>query len=258
MTKRLNFSLIWPPLLIAAIFIGVWQLIVVANDIKPYLLPAPSLIFENFTTDLSLMWQAAYYTGTTAFLGLLFGTVVGLLMALLAQRLIVVNKIITPLAAGLATVPIIALTPILNNMFNITSRTPRVLVTMIIVLFPMFVNVTRGLLQVQPMQLELMRSLNAKPRMTLRMLRIPNAIPFFFTGLKIAAPLALIAALVAEYFGGPQEGLGSRIASAAANTAYGRAWAYVVASIITGLVFYLVVVAIERWTTPWTGRSRST
>ena len=258
MTKRLNFSLIWPPLLIAAIFIGVWQLIVVANDIKPYLLPAPSLIFENFTTDLSLMWQAAYYTGTTAFLGLLFGTVVGLLMALLAQRLIVVNKIITPLAAGLATVPIIALTPILNNMFNITSRTPRVLVTMIIVLLPMFVNVTRGLLQVQPMQLELMRSLNAKPRMTLRMLRIPNAIPFFFTGLKIAAPLALIAALVAEYFGGPQEGLGSRIASAAANTAYGRAWAYVVASIMTGLVFYLVVVAIERWTTPWTGRSRST
>lgn len=258
MTKRLNFSLIWPPLLIAAIFIGVWQLIVVANDIKPYLLPAPSLIFENFTTDLSLMWQAAYYTGTTAFLGLLFGTVVGLLMALLAQRLIVVNKIITPLAAGLATVPIIALTPILNNMFNITSRTPRVLVTMIIVLFPMFVNVTRGLLQVQPVQLELMRSLNAKPRMTLRMLRIPNAIPFFFTGLKIAAPLAVIAALVAEYFGGPQEGLGSRIASAAANTAYGRAWAYVVASIITGLVFYLVVVAVERWTTPWTGRSRST
>jgi NitT/TauT family transport system permease protein len=155
-------------------------------------------------------------------------------------------------------VPIIALTPILNNMFNITSRTPRVLVTMIIVLFPMFVNVTRGLLQVQPVQLELMRSLNAKPRMTLRILRIPNAIPFFFTGLKIAAPLAVIAALVAEYFGGPQEGLGSRIAGAAANTAYGRAWAYVVASIITGLLFYLIVVAVEKWTTPWTGRSRST
>lgn len=257
MTKRINFGLIWPPILIAVIFLGLWQFIVVANDIKPYLLPAPSLIYENFTTDLSLMWAAAYYTGTTAFLGLLFGTLAGLVMALLAQRLIVVNKLVTPLAAGLATVPIIALTPILNNMFNITSRTPRVLVTMIIVLFPMFVNVTRGLLQVQPVQLELMRSLNAKPRMTLRMLRIPNAIPFFFTGLKIAAPLAVIAALVAEYFGGPQEGLGSRIAGAAANTAYGRAWAYVVASIITGLIFYLVVVAVERWTTPWTGRSRS-
>ena len=62
-------------------------------------------------------------------------------------------------AAGLAAVPIIALTPLLNNMFNITSRTPRVLVTVIIVFFPMFVNVTRGLVQVQPVQLELMRSI---------------------------------------------------------------------------------------------------
>ena len=142
-------------------------------------------------------------------------------------------------------------------MFNITSRTPRVLVTMIIVFFPMFVNITRGLIQVQPVQLELLRSLNSKPRTTLRVLRIPNAIPFFFTGLKVAAPLAVIAALVAEYFGGPQEGLGSRIASAAANTAYGRAWAYVVASIITGLLFYLIVLAVEKWTTPWTGRTSS-
>ncbi len=100
--------------------------------------------------------------------------------------------------------------------------------------------------------------MNAAPRTILRVLRVPNAIPFFFTGLKIAAPLSVIAALVAEYFGGPQEGLGSRIASSAANTAYGRAWAYVVAAIITGLVFYLVTVALERWTTPWADRTRST
>ena len=99
--------------------------------------------------------------------------------------------------------------------------------------------------------------MNASPQTVLRTLRIPNAIPFFFTGMKIAAPLAVIAALVAEYFGGPQQGLGSRIASNAANTAYGRAWAYVVASIITGLLFYLAVIAVERWAAPWTGRARS-
>jgi NitT/TauT family transport system permease protein len=142
-------------------------------------------------------------------------------------------------------------------MFNITSRTPRVLVTMIIVIFPIFVNVTRGLVQVQPVQLELMRSMNAQPRTVLRLLRIPNAIPFFFTALKVAAPMAVIAALVSEYFGGPQMGLGSRIASSAANSAYGRAWAYVVASIITGLLFYFIVLAVERWAAPWTGRARS-
>ena len=132
------------------------------------------------------------------------------------------------------------------------------LVTAIIVLFPIFVNVTRGLIQVPATQLELMRSLNATPRTTLRVLRVPNAIPFFFTGLKIATPLSVIAALVAEYFGGPQQGLGSRIASAAANTAYGRAWAYVLAAIITGLIFYLAIIALERLVTPRTAQVSTT
>ena len=248
---------IWPPVLIAVIVLTAWQLLVVVRDIPPYLLPSPGLIASNFFKDVSLMWGAAFYTGTTALLGLVFGTFLGLLAALLAQRFIVVNRLVTPLAAGLAAVPIIALTPILNNMFNITSRTPRVLVTTIIVFFPIFVNVIRGLVDVQPVQLELMKSMNASPRRVLRVLRIPNAIPFFFTGLKIAAPLAVIAALVAEYFGGPQEGLGARIASNAANTAYGRAWAYVVAAIITGLLFYVIVLLAERWVAPWTSRPRT-
>lgn len=247
---------IWPPVLIAAIALAGWQLLVVLRDIQPYLLPSPGLIASNFVKDVSLMWGAGFYTGTSALLGLLFGTFLGLLAALLAQRFVVVNNLVTPLAAGLAAVPIIALTPILNNMFNITSRTPRVLVTTIIVFFPIFVNLLRGLVQVQPVQLELMRSMNASPRTVLRVLRVPNAIPFFFTGLKVAAPLAVIAALVAEYFGGPQEGLGARIASNAANTAYGRAWAYVVAAIITGLLFYVIVLLLERWAAPWNARRR--
>jgi NitT/TauT family transport system permease protein len=249
---------IWPPVLIAVLVLAAWQVVVVVGNVQPFLLPSPSLIAGNFSSGFTLMWAAALYTGTTALLGLILGTILGLLAALLAQRFIVVNKLVTPLAAGLAAVPIIALTPILNNMFNITSRTPRVLVTTIIVFFPIFVNVIRGLVQVQPVQLELMRSMNASPRRVLRALRIPNAIPFFFTGMKVAAPLSVIAALVAEYFGGPQEGLGARIASNAANTAYGRAWAYVLASIITGLLFYIVVLLAERWVAPWTSRTRTT
>jgi len=249
---------VWPPLLIALVFLGAWQLFVVWRDIKPYLLPAPSLIATNIVSSWNGLWSSAQYTGLTALLGLFFGTVIGLVLALLAQRLVVVNRLMTPLAAGLAAVPIICLTPILNNMFDLTSRTPRVLVTTIIVFFPIYANVTRGLLQVQPVQLELMRSLSARPRAVLGKLRVPNAIPFFFTAMKVAAPLAVIAALVAEYFGGPQQGLGSRIASSAANTAYGRAWAYVVASIALGLIFYLIVLGLERVAAPWTGRSRAT
>ena len=253
--SRLRY--VWPPVLIALVVLGAWQLLVVWRDIKPFLLPSPSFIASNIVSSWSILWSSALYTGTTALIGLVLGTALGLALALLASRLVIVNKLMTPLAAGLAAVPIICLTPILNNMFDLTSRTPRVLVTMIIVFFPISANVTRGLLQVQPVQLELLRSLSARPRAVLTKLRMPNAIPFFFTAMKVASPLAVIAALVAEYFGGPQEGLGSRIASSAANTAYGRAWAYVVASIALGLVFYLVVLWLERVAAPWTGRSRA-
>ncbi|MGI9197700.1 MAG: ABC transporter permease [Candidatus Nanopelagicales bacterium] len=255
MKGRLNA--IWPPILIGALFLLAWQALVVIQDIKPYLLPAPSLIFTTFTTNLGLMAATGLYTATTALLGLILGTVIGILFAMVAQRFFVARNLMLPIAAGIAAVPIVALTPILNNMFDITSRTPRVLITAIVVFFPIFVNVYRGLTEVSPVQLELLRSLSASPRTVTRVLRIPNALPFFFTGLKVAAPLAVIAALVAEYFGGPQEGLGSKIASSAANSAYGRAWAYVVVAIIVGLVFYLVTLLLERVATPWAGRSRS-
>ena len=104
-----KLSYVWPPILVAALFLGAWQLLVVIQDLKPFLLPAPSLIASEFSNGATLMWGAAVYTGTTAFLGLLFGTVAGLFMALLAQRFITVDKLVTPLAAGLATVPIIAM-----------------------------------------------------------------------------------------------------------------------------------------------------
>jgi len=252
-----KINAIWPPILLAALFLLAWQALVVIQDLKPYLLPAPSLIFTTFITNLSLMMATGLYTATKPVLGLLLGTVLGIVLGMVAQRFFVFRTLMIPVAAGIAAVPIVALTPILNNMFDITSRTPRVLITAIVVFFPIFVNVYRGLTEVPNVQLELMRSLSATPRTVTRVLRIPNALPFFFTGLKVAAPLAVIAALVAEYFGGPQEGLGSKIASSAANTAYGRAWAYVVVAIIVGLAFYLITLLLERVTTPWAGRSRS-
>ena len=78
---------IWPPVLIAVLFLAAWEALVIIQEIKPYLLPAPTLIWENFTKDLTLMWSAAFYTGTTAFLGLVFGTIVAIVLAFFAQRI---------------------------------------------------------------------------------------------------------------------------------------------------------------------------
>jgi len=115
-----------------------------------------------------------------------------------------------------------------------------------VVFAPVFVNTLRGLRQVQPVHRDLMRAYAATPAQLTRAVTVPGALPFLFTGLRIASSTAVISAVVAEYFGGLQNGLGSRITSAAANSAYARAWAFVLGAIVLGLVFYLAAYAAER------------
>jgi NitT/TauT family transport system permease protein len=128
---------------------------------------------------------------------------------------------------------------------------PRRLVVALIVFFPVFHNTLRGLRQVNATHLELMASYAASGSQIARLVRFPGAVPYLCTGLRQAAPLSVIAAVVSEYFGGLQDGLGSRITSAAANTAYPRAWAFVVGACVLGLLFYLITLVIERVVTPW-------
>jgi NitT/TauT family transport system permease protein len=238
-----------PPVVVGVGFLLLWELFVKARDIKPYLLPAPSLVWDQIQDNWDQIWKATLATGRNALAGLVIGTVLGTVMALVASRFF--SEMMLPLAAAISAMPIIALAPMFNNMFSSTSAIPRRLIVTIIVFFPIFVNVLKGLTQVQPTQLELMRSYAASDSAVSRKVRMPNALPFLFTGLKLAASLCVIAAVVAEYFGGLQNGLGSRITSAASNSAYGRAWAYVAASCALGLIFYLASVLLERVAMPW-------
>ena len=243
-----------PPLLVGVAFLTLWEVFVVVKDIKPFLLPKPSLIWQQMRDGHSEIWAAAIHSGTNALVGLVCGTVLGVGFALVSSRFRVLSDMVTPLAAGLNAMPIIALAPLFNNVFSTTSAIPRRLVVTIIVFFPVFINVLKGLTQVDPTHLELMRSYAASDTEIARRVRVPNALPFLFTALKVAASLCVIAAVVAEYFGGLQDGLGSRITSAAANSAYGRAWAYVAGSCALGLVFFLAAVVLERLAMPWRAR----
>jgi NitT/TauT family transport system permease protein len=127
-------------------------------------------------------------------------------------------------------------------------------VVAIVVFFPVFINAVRGLGEVDPVHRELMASYAARGWVFTRLVRLPGALPFVFTGLRQASALAVIAAVVAEYFGGLQDGLGSRITSAASYTAYARAWAFVVGACVLGLAFYLVTLGLERVVMPWRRR----
>jgi NitT/TauT family transport system permease protein len=253
-TGAINLRKVVPPVVVGVLFIAGWELFVKARDIKPYLLPAPSLIWREFRRQWDGIWEAALHTGSNALAGLVIGAFLGVLMAMIASRFRIFNDMVLPLAAAINAMPIVALAPIFNNLFGTTSSIPRRLVVTIVVFFPVFTNVLKGLTQVDPIHLELMRSYAAPKSDVLRRVRMPNALPFLFTGLKLAASLGVIAAVVAEYFGGLQNGLGSRITSAASNSAYGRAWAYVLASCVLGLVFYLAAVLAERLAMPWRAR----
>ncbi len=246
-----------PPVLVGVGVLVLWEVFVVVRDIKPFLLPKPSAIWDQVTANGSQILEAAKETGVNALVGLIVGTVLGVAMALVASRFRFLGEVATPLAAAVNAMPIIALAPILNNMFSSTSAYPRRMIVTIIVFFPIFVNTLRGLTQVDATKKELMRSYAASDWAILRKVNVPNALPFLFTGLKLAASLAVIAAVVTEYFGGLQNGLGSRITSAAAATAFPRAWAYVGASILLGLVFYLAVNVLERIALPWEAARRS-
>ncbi|MFE5474503.1 MULTISPECIES: ABC transporter permease [unclassified Nocardia] len=237
-----------PPVLVGIVVLALWQVLTVVAGVPSFLLPAPSAIAAQFVENAGRILDASLATGTNALIGFVAGTVLGLAAAVLAVRFGVIDGLLTPLAAAAATVPIVALAPLLNSMYSTTTETPRRLVVTIVVFFPVFVSTARGLRQVPKVQADLMTSYAASGWQITRTVRLPAALPHLFTGLRIAAPGAVIAAIIAEYFGGLQNGLGSRITSAAANTAYPRAWAYVVGAMCVGLVFLAAVLLLEQLT----------
>jgi len=243
-----------PPIVVGVAMLVVWQLTVTLGRIAPFIVPAPTAIWAEMRAQKLNIWNAALASGENALIGLIGGTVVGILAAMLASRWRPLSEVSVPFAAVLNALPIIALAPILNNMFESTSSVPRRLVAGIIVFFPVFLNTLRGLREVDPIHRELMDSYAANGWTFARKVRLPGALPFVFTGLRQASSLAVIAAVVAEYFGGLQNGLGSRITSAASFTAYPRAWAFVVGACVLGLVFYLAVLLLERLAMPWKSR----
>lgn len=235
----------WPPVVFGLLALALWQGLVKAFDVESFVLPAPSDIYAALVDNFARISAAAQNTGGNALVGFLIGAALAVIFASLAARLRIADELITPLAAAAATMPIVVLAPIFNTMFDATSNLPRRLVVTVAVFVPIFVNTVRGLKQVSPVHAELMASYAAGGLAVLRHVRIPGALPYFFTGARLAASLSVISAVVAEYFGGLQKGLGPRITSAVAASDYALAWAYVVAAIVLGLIFYLVALLVE-------------
>jgi len=245
MTSTSRIRRILPPLVFGVAFLLLWEGVVKGFDLKPYFLAAPSKIFEQFFKNFVRIWEATSVSGTNALVGLIAGTVFGVVMSFALSRYRFLGELVTPLAIALNAIPIFVLVAVLNNMYSITSEIPRRIMVSLVVYFIVLVNVAKGLTQVKSTHLEIMRSYAASDIQILRKVRVPNAVPYLFTALKISAPAAVITSFVSEYFGGSQNGLGSRITSNIANSKNAAAWAYVLGACLLGLVFYLVSVVLE-------------
>ena len=239
-------AILLPPLVFGVLFLLLWQVLVRLTGVKSYVLPAPSDIAAALRTSGGLILEAALRSGANALVGLVVGGVLGVLLAALATRIPLVGAAVSPLVAALSAMPIVALAPLLNTMYSPLSTLPRREVVAISAFVPIFVNVLRGLSRLSPVHRELMQSYAASGGQVLRAIRVPGALPFFFTGLRVASALAVIAAVVSEYFGGLKDGLGSRITSSVGATDYPAAWASVLGAIVLGLLFFLASVLLER------------
>ena len=240
-----------PALIIGVAGLVLWEGSLAIIQPEAFVLPPPSEIMAAFFENASEIWTATKTTGYVVITGLIGGVVLGVLWALLVARFRTADETLTPLAIALNAIPIIALAPIFNAWFGLLSPVSNQSIVVILVFFPVFINTTKGLTEVRPGEIELMRSYAASPWEVTRKVRFPNALPYFFTSLKIASSLAVIGAIVAEYFGGRQDALGPMIVQNAGLTRYADAWAAVLAGSLLGIVLYLMSGFFERASMPW-------
>ncbi|MCQ3813121.1 MAG: ABC transporter permease [Acidimicrobiia bacterium] len=251
MKQLSNFVQIWPPLVATAIALGSWEFLLWITQPDGFVLPPPTEIAAAVGENFATITTATRVTGFIIVTGLVAGVLLGITAALLVTTFRTANETITPLAVAINAIPIVALAPIFNFWFGLLSPRSNQAVVVALVFFPIVINTARGLTEVEPSQIELMESYGVRKWRIIREVRIPNAMPFFFTALKLATSLAVIAAIVAEYFGGRQDALGNIITSSAGLTRYADAWAAVLAGSLLGIVLYGVAVLAERVTMPW-------
>lgn len=234
------------PLGVGVVILLLWVLIVDVLHAAPRALPSPLAIVTEAVKRFGIIAEDVQITAANAIIGLVVGAVVAIVLAALAATARPIDGMLAPLVAALAVVPIVALTPIFNSMFGASSQFGRMAVAAIAAFVPVFVNVLRGLRQTRPVHRDLLRASGASGIQTFRVLTLPTALPYLMTGLRIASSVAVIAALVAEYFGGPADGIGTAIATYAKSGRASLAFAYVAGGIAIGLAFFLVTSLLER------------
>ena len=243
-------SAILIPLLFGATLLFIWEMLVRGLGVSPVILPPPSAIALRLASSVPTLWADFLQTFKGILAGYLVGCGAGALVAVLIDRVPFLQRGLLPLGTLVSALPIVGVAPIMVMWFGFDWQS-KAAVVVIMTFFPMLVNVNAGLVASGAMERDLMKTYAASYRDTLLKLRLPAAMPFVFNGLKINSTLALIGAIVAEFFGTPIVGMGFRI-----NTEVGRmnidmVWATIVVAALAGSAFYGLISLIERRATFW-------
>jgi NitT/TauT family transport system permease protein len=245
-----------PAIAIFVLGIGLWEGVVRGANVQRFLLPPPSDILRTFWGERDTLVSAGLFTFKEALGGFAIGSTAAILVALVLARWRPLGDALMPYAIAANAVPIIAFAPITNNWFGILSPVSKMAIAAVICFFPVMVNMLRGLTSVRPQSIELMRSYAAGEVEIFRRVRIPNSLPYLFTGLKVATVLAMIGAIVGDYFGGSQEALGIQIRRSAGIFAFEDAWAAILVASVLGIAFYAAVALAERLVMSWQPSAR--
>ncbi|MEP0961816.1 MAG: ABC transporter permease [Roseobacter sp.] len=242
-------------LLIPAVFgltvIVIWEIVVQLLGISGVILPPPSAIVVRFTASIPLLWADFEQTILKgALTGYIFGAMAAFVIAIIADRSPFLTKGILPVGAFMAALPIVGTAPIFVKWLG-SDWHSKAAVVGVMVFFPILVNTVAGLKDTSAMQRDLMRTYGAGYWPTLFKLRLPAAMPFVFNGLKIATTLALIGAIVAEFFGSPTLGMGFRISTSVGQLAMDMVWAEIIVAALAGSAFYGLMALIEKRVTFW-------
>ncbi|MEM6972851.1 MAG: ABC transporter permease [Pseudomonadota bacterium] len=246
----------WPVRLAVPILFGVtllvlWEGLVRGLGVSPVILPPPSMVAQTFAASTETLWTDFVQTVIRGALrGFVIGAVAAVLCAILIDRSPFLTRGLLPIGNFFAALPIVGVAPIMVNWFGFDWQSKAAVVVMM-VFFPILVNTVQGLRASDTLQKDLMRTYAASYWQTLLKLRLPAAMPFIFNGLKIATTLALIGAIVAEYFGSPTRGMGFRISTGVGSLSIDLVWAEIAVAAMVGTSVYGLMAWIERRVTFW-------
>ncbi len=239
------------PTIFGTTIIIVWELLVRGWQVPLVILPPPSLVIITASENLSILWKDL---NQTFFKGALRGYLIGcgsaILFGVLVERYDILRIGLLPVANFMAALPIVGTAPILVMWFGFDWES-KAAVVVVMVFFPMLINTVAGLQESTKIQNDLLQTYAASKTQTFIKLRFPAAMPFIFNGLKICTTLALIGAIVAEFFGSPTVGMGFRISTSVGQLALDMVWAEIVVAALAGSLFYGFMAIIEKGVTFW-------